>query len=304
MGHDHSHHHSVKEAKKGFLYLALATLTIFMIIEIVAGFLSHSVALLSDGAHMFSDVLSLALAIVASAWAGKKHKNYTFGRGGLETLSAQANGAALLILAGVLAVQAIERLISPEENIVWQSMIFIGILGAIINLIALIFLAKSGGESLNLKGAKAHMMGDLFGSFAAVFAGLLIAFWGWKWSDGVASLIVCLWMIKSGWTIFSQSSRILIGKSPRGINPEEIGRHIAAMPGVHEVHDLHVWTITEDKPSFSAHVVTSENFDCHMVQLGVQQMIKTQYGINHITLQMEHKSPLVLQIKDSIAPSK
>jgi cobalt-zinc-cadmium efflux system protein len=273
-----------------WLWAALAINVGFMTVEVAAGLLANSVALLSDAGHMLTDAAAIAVAITAARLARRPPSgSFTFGLKRTEILSAQLNGAALLVLAGVLAVEAARRLsASPEVD--GSAVIAVGLLGALANGAAALALARGNRSSLNVEGAFLHNLADLYSSLAAAGAGLVIATTGFHEADGLAALTVCILMVVGGWRLLRDSGRILLEGAPKGMNPDEIGRALAAHPGVVEVHDLHVWEVSSGFPSLSAHVTVPPGEDCHARRRELRRLLADRFGIDHTTLQVDHAS--------------
>ena len=221
MGHDHGHSHGpALDADRKWLTVALVLIASFMAVEVVVGFIASSLALLSDAAHMLTDAGAIALALVAVRLAARPpSRRYTFGLGRAEILSAQANGATLLVLAGVLAFEAIRRLFEPAD-VEGGLVIVVGALGAVVNVAAAFALSRSERRGLNVEGAIAHVLADLYGSVAAVIAGVIIVTTGFSQADGIAALLVSALMLRSGWRLLRDSGRILLEGSPKGIDPD------------------------------------------------------------------------------------
>jgi cobalt-zinc-cadmium efflux system protein len=288
--HGHQHHtHAVSpDADRGRLAAALALIAGFMVAEVVAGALSGSLALLSDAAHMLTDAGAIALALVAARLAARPPSGaFTFGLGRAEIMSAQVNGGVLLILAGVIAVEAVQRLISPPE-VQGGVVVAVGLLGAVVNVAAAWQLAKAERRSLNVEGARAHVLTDLWASLSAAAAGAVILVTGFDAADGVAALLVATLMVRSGWRLLRDSSRVLLEGSPTGLRTEEVGRALAAAPGIIEVHDLHVWEVTSGFPALAAHVLVAPDDDCHARRRELEQLANERFGIRHTTLQVDH----------------
>jgi len=286
--HEHSHAPSA-DADRKWLIVALALIASFMGVEIVVGILASSLALLSDAAHMLTDAGAIALALVAVHLAARPaSKRYTFGLGRAEILSAQANGAALLVLAGVIAIEAIRRMFDPPD-VEGGLVIVVGALGALVNVGAAYALSRSERRSLNVEGAMQHVLTDLYGSIAAVTAGILIVVTGFEQADGIAALTVSALMLRSGWRLLRDSGRILLEGTPRGIEAEEVGRTLAAHKGVLEVHDLHIWEVTSGFPALAAHVLVPEGDDCHSRRRELEALLAERFGIEHTTLQVDHE---------------
>ena len=298
-GHDHAHGgHSYAPsagADRRWLTVALVLIAGFMAVEVVAGLLAGSLALLSDAAHMLTDAASIALALVAAGLATRPAKGaFTFGFGRAEILSAQINGAALFLLAGVIAVEGVRRLGSPPD-VDGAVVIVVGAVGALVNVAAFWALSRSERQSLNVAGARAHVLADLYGSAAAIVAGAVIALGGPAEIDALAALTVAALMLRSGWSLLRASARVLLEAAPRGIDPDDVGRTLAAMPGIVEIHDLHVWEVTSGFVAVAAHVVVAPGDDCHARRRELQALLHERFGIRHTTLQVDHESwqPLV-----------
>jgi cobalt-zinc-cadmium efflux system protein len=290
-GHDHAHHHHgvAPDADRRRLAAALALIVAFMVAEVVAGLLSGSLALLSDAAHMVTDAGSLALALLAARLAARPPSaNFTFGLGRAEILSAQANGAALLVLAGVIAVEAVQRLISPPGHIDGGVVVVVGLVGACVNVAAAWQLARAERRSLNVEGARQHVLTDLYASLSAALAGAIILITGFRAADGLAALLVAFLMVRSGWGLLHDAGRVLLEGSPAGVRSEDVGRALAAQPGVVEVHDLHVWEVTSGFPALAAHVMVAPGDDCHSRRRELDRLVHDRFGIEHTTLQVDH----------------
>jgi cobalt-zinc-cadmium efflux system protein len=301
MGHDHHDHgHShgpSSDADRKWLTVALALIAGFMVVEVVVGFIASSLALLSDAAHMLTDAGAIALALLAAGLAAKPpSRRYTFGLGRAEILSAQFNGATLLVLAGVLAVESVRRLFDPPD-VEGGLVIVVGVLGALVNVGAALALSRSERRGLNVEGAIAHVLADLYGSLAAVIAGVVIVTTGYGQADGIAALLVCLLMLRSAWSLLRESGRVLLEGSPKGIDVDEVGRALAQADGIVEVHDLHVWEVTSGFPALAAHVLVAEGDDCHARRGQLEQLLHDRFGIHHTTLQVDHEhEPRLLTI--------
>ena len=289
-GHHHHHHHAPSaQADRGPLTVALALIAGFMLVEVVAGFVAGSLALLSDAAHMLTDAAAIALALLAARLAGRPPKGaFTFGLQRAEILSAQVNGAALLGLAVVIAVDGVRRLVEPadvEPGIV----IAVGLAGAVVNVLAAVSLARAERQSLNVEGARLHVMADLFGSLGAVAAGVVVLATGFDRADPLAALLVACLMLRSAWALLRDSGRVLLEAAPRGIDVGQIGRALASHPGVSEVHDLHVWEVTTGFPALAAHVMVPSGADCHAKRRELQELVRERFAIEHTTLQVDHE---------------
>jgi cobalt-zinc-cadmium efflux system protein len=290
-GHGHAHSHApAPDADRRWLGIALGLILAFMAVEVVAGFLADSLALLSDAAHMLTDAGSIALALVAARLAARPPAGrFTFGLGRAEILSAQVNGAALLVLAGVIAWEAVQRLGHPPD-VDGAIVLVVGLAGAGVNVAAAWALSRAERRSLNVEGARAHVLADLYASLGAALAGLLVLTTGFERADVVVALLVAGLMVRSGFSLLRQATRVLLEGAPRGLDPEAIGHALAAHPGVSEVHDLHVWEVTSGFPALSAHVLVPAGQDCHARRAELEQLLLARFGVEHTTLQVEHES--------------
>jgi cobalt-zinc-cadmium efflux system protein len=296
MAHDHDHSHAghthapSADADHRWLTVALALIAAFMGVEVVAGLLAGSLALLSDAAHMLTDAASIALALVAARFAARPAAGaFTFGFGRAEILSAQVNGAALFLLAGVIAIEGLQRLGSPHD-VDGAIVIVVGVIGAVVNVAAFWALSRSERQSMNVAGARAHVLADLYGSGAAIVAGVVIVAGGPAQIDAIAALTVSALMLRSGWSLVRASMRVLLEAAPPGIDPNEVGHALASQRGVVEVHDLHIWEVTSGFPALAAHVIVAPDDDCHGRRRELQALLRERFGIRHTTLQVDHES--------------
>ena len=202
---------------------------------------------------------------------------------------AQLNGATLFVLAGVIAVEGVRRLGSPPD-VEGTIVIAVGAAGALINIATFWALSRSERQSLNIAGARAHVLADLYGSVAAIAAGVVISAGGPAEVDAVVALTVAAVMIRSGWLLLHASTRVLLESAPRGIDPNEVGRALAGSAGIVEVHDLHVWEVTSGFTALAAHVVVAPDDDCHGRRRELQLLVRERFGIEHTTLQVDHAS--------------
>ncbi|MBE2315588.1 cation transporter [Solirubrobacter sp. CPCC 204708] len=296
MAHDHGHGHGHShgpsaDADRRWLTVALLLIVSFMVVEVVVGLIASSLALLSDAAHMLTDAGAIALALVAAGLAARPPtRRFTFGLGRAEILAAQANGATLLVLAGVLALESVRRLFEPPE-VEGGLVIVVGVLGALVNIASAWALSRSERRGLNVEGAMAHVLMDLYGSVAAVIAGVVIVLTGFGEADGIAALLVSALMVRSGWRLLRDSGRILLEGTPKDIDINEVGTALARADGVVEVHDLHVWEVTSGFPALAAHVLVREGDDCHGRRRQLESLLHERFGIDHTTLQVDHQHP-------------
>ena len=289
-GHEHSHSHAPSAgADRRPIALALGLVLAFMAAEVVAGVLASSLALLSDAAHMLTDAGALALALVAARIAARPPRGrYTFGTGRAEVLSAQVNGALLLAFGVLIGFDAVRRLTDPDV-VDGGVVLAVGAAGAVVNVLCAWLLARSERRSLNVEGARQHVLADLYGSVGAMTAGAAVLLFGFDRADPIAALVVCLLMLRGSWLLLRDSGRVLLEAAPSGLDPEEVGRAIAAQRGVVEVHDLHLWEVTAGFPALSAHLIVGPGDDCHARRREVRDMLAERFGVEHVTLQVEHE---------------
>ena len=287
--HGHHHHHAPgPDADRRVLGAALALIATFMVAEVVAGLLAGSLALLSDAAHMLTDAASLLLALIAATLAARPVTGrMTFGWGRAEVLSAAVNGAALVVLALVISIDAARRLLDPPE-VEGGIVLVVGAIGAAVNVAAAVLLARAQRQSLNVAGARAHVLADLYGSVAAISAGALVLAGASSVVDPLASLVVVALMLRSGSALLRRAGRVLLEAAPAGLDAEEVGMAMAREQGVREVHDLHLWEVTTGFPALAAHVMVPPDVDCHEVRRRLQRVVHDRFGIEHVTLQVEH----------------
>jgi cobalt-zinc-cadmium efflux system protein len=290
-GHGHSHSHApAADADRRWLGVALGLILAFMVVEVVAGIVADSLALLSDAAHMLTDAGAIGLAIVAAGLAAlPPGGRFTFGLGRAEILSAQVNGAVLLVLAGVIGWEALQRLSNPPE-VEGAIVLVVGLAGAVVNVGAAWAMSRAERRSLNVEGARAHVLADLYASLGAALAGLLVLTTGFERADVVVALLVAALMVRSGTSLLTRATRVLLEAAPRGVDPDAIGHALASHPGVREVHDLHVWEVTSGFPALSAHVLVPPGEDCHARRAELEQVLADRFGLEHTTLQVEHEA--------------
>ena len=289
------HRHGASGDRRA-LATALVLVAGFLGLEVVAGVLADSLALLADAGHMLSDTGSLGLALFA-AWIAQRPATpeRSFGYRRAEILAALANGVALVAVAVWVFVEAGRRLADPQEPLGgW--MLAVGAAGLAVNVAAAWILSRRGSESLNVRAALRHVLADLAGSVGVVVAGAVVLGTGWAYADPVAGILIGVLVLASSWTILRDSVGILLESAPRGLDAEEVGHAMAGHPGVREVHDLHVWTITSGFPALSAHVLVDPGADCHGLRLQLQRRLREQFGLEHTTLQVEH-APGLLEIR-------
>ena len=298
-GHAHHHHHHgvSADADRAKLSIALALIVGFMAVEVVAGILADSLALLSDAAHMLTDAAAIALALIAIRLARRPARGaMTYGLARSEILAAAVNGATLLVLALFITYEGVRRLIEPpptEGGLV----LAVALAGVAVNLVATWVLSRANRRSLNVEGAYQHILTDLIAFVATAVAGAVILLTGFHRADGIASLLVAAIMLRSGWGLLRSSGRVFLEAAPEGVDPDAIGRAMIGTAGVIEVHDLHVWEVTSGFPALSAHVTVGAEADCHAARADVEAMLHDRFGIDHTTLQVDHEGGRLLAIE-------
>ncbi|MBI3757546.1 MAG: cation transporter [Deltaproteobacteria bacterium] len=284
MGHDHNHNHDDNQRR---LKLALVLTGGYCIVEFVGGVLTHSLALLSDAGHMLSDVSAMGLSLFAAYIATLPVTSQkTFGYYRAEILAAFFNGLALWFVASVIFREAYYRFFSPTE-IHGQGMILIASIGLGVNLVTAWMLHDPHHGNLNVHGVFLHVLSDALGSVGAIVAGVFIVTTGWSWVDPVTSVVIGVLILFSSFGIVRESIDILMQATPRHLNLSEIHTTIEAVPGVAQVHDLHVWTLTSGLFTLTAHVVVDGASDHHALLDAIEQTIQHSFNIDHTTIQLE-----------------
>jgi cobalt-zinc-cadmium efflux system protein len=290
MGHGHAHHHHGSGTGTRPLAYVLALTASYTVVEVAGGLLTGSLALLADAGHMLSDVASLGLALMA-AWLGGRAatSQRTFGYRRAEVLAAFVNGLALVAISVWILVEAYQRLSRPPE-VLGGWMLAVAVVGLLVNLVSARILFAGHDDNINVAAAARHVIADLLGSVGAVVAAAIILVTGWRYADPAVSVVIALLVIGSAWSILREAVRILLEATPRGVDAATVGRAMAERPGVVEVHDLHIWTITSGFPALAAHVLVAPGDDCHARRRDLERMLHDEFGIHHTTLQVDHES--------------
>jgi cobalt-zinc-cadmium efflux system protein len=285
VSHTHSHDHE-HSRDSGRLALALALIVGLMAGEVVFGVVAGSLALLADAGHMLTDAAALGLALAAASFAGRPARGrWTFGFRRLEILAAHVNGITLVIVGVVIVYTAIRRLVDPPV-VRGGLVLVVALVGVVVNLAATALLARPSKASLNIRGAFLHVITDLAAFAGTALAGALVLATGWDRFDPIASLAVAALIFWSSFSLLSDSTRILLEMAPD--EPREVAGEMLLVPGVVEVHDLHVWTVGSGFPSVSAHVLVEPGADCHAIRLELAKVLGERFGLRHSTLQVEH----------------
>ena len=285
------HAHAVTaDTNRRRLGLALALIVAFMVGEVVVGILANSLALLSDAAHMLTDAGAIGLSLIALTLAARPAGgNLTFGFKRAEILSAQANGATLVVLAGLILYEAIRRLVEPPDVHGW-AVLGVALAGIFVNVLATWLLAGANRENMAVEGSFQHIVTDLYAFIGTAAAGVVIVTTGFVRADPIASLFVAALMLRAAYGLLKDSGRVLLEATPEGMDAQEIGRALASHPQVVEVHDLHIWEIATGFPSLSAHVLVRPGDDCHGVRRELETLLHDRFAVDHTTLQVDHSS--------------
>jgi cobalt-zinc-cadmium efflux system protein len=284
--HDHG-----RTGDRRILAAALAVVLAFAVVEVAGGLFADSLALLADAGHMLGDAGSLGLALFA-AWIAARpataERTYGFRRA--EILAALANGVALVAIAIWVFVEAGDRFRDPPEPLgVW--MLAVGAAGLVVNAAVAGMMVRGGSESLNVRAALRHVVADLLGSVGVVAAALVVLTTGWAYADPAASVAIGVLVLASSWAVLRESVGILLEESP--VDAHQVGHAMAAVPGVVQVHDLHIWTITSGFPALSAHVLVDSDADARALRLELERLLHERFGLDHTTLQVEHAQGLL-----------
>jgi cobalt-zinc-cadmium efflux system protein len=292
-GRDHGAHSRFPDAgaDRRYLLIALGLLAGFMLAEVITAVLSGSLALLSDAGHMLSDAGAIGGALWAIGLAARPAAGaWTFGWKRAEILSAAANGITLLVVSGIVAVEAVSRLIHPPR-VEGLPVVAVAAAGIAVSVAASWALAMANRSSLNIQGALRHMLTDLYGFIGTAAAGIVILVTGWTRADAIASLIVVALMARAAWELLRDSGRILLEAAPKTMDLDEVRAHLLATEHVQGLHDLHAWTVTSSLPALSAHVVLDDSCfnDGHAPRLldQLQACIAGHFDVEHSTFQLE-----------------
>jgi len=308
-GHDHDHgpgHRHVPSVKGGqarrALVFALVLTAGFAVVEAFGGYLAGSLALISDAGHMVTDAAALALALFAHAIGRRPASSRaSYGYGRAEVLAAFVNAIAMLAIVLFIAVEAVRRLLTPMP-VAGGVVTLIGSIGLVVNVVAAALLWRASAESLNARGALLHVMGDLLGSVAAIVAGVVIMATGWTPIDPILSVVVALLIVRSTWQLLKQSTGVLMEGVPLHLDYDAIGRSLAALPGVVDVHDLHIWNMGSSEVALSAHLSIGRGEEWLPLLAQARRMLGVDYAIRHATLQPTWPVSPVVGDADRIIP--
>jgi cobalt-zinc-cadmium efflux system protein len=285
MGAGHDHGHATSNASA--LSKALMLTGTFLIVEVVAGILTGSLALISDAAHMLTDTAGLAIALAAIKIGGRPaDSRRTFGYRRFEILAAALNAILLFAVAAYILYEAYQRVLAPTE-IASLPMFVVASLGLLVNLAAMRLLAGNAQSSLNVKGAYLEVWSDMLGSIGVMAAAMIIWLTDWRWVDPLVAVAIGLWVLPRTWQLFSETMNVLLEGVPDGVDLEAVASALKATPLVADIHDLHVWALTSDLPSLSVHVIITDGANADEVRQQVAAMLSRQFKITHVTIQIE-----------------
>ena len=284
-GHDHGTSEIRHERP---LWWAFGLTLAFLIAEVIGGILTNSLALLSDAAHMATDVIALAISLVAVRLSRKPaDAKRTYGYARMEAIGAMVNGLLLFAVAFYVLWEAAHRFSEPPE-VASIGMMVIASLGLLVNLIAMRLLKAGSGESLNLKGAYLEVWADMLGSLGVIIAAVLIMVTGWRVVDPIVAVLIGLWVLPRTWTLLREAGQVLMQGVPTGLDIEIVRRALTEQPGVAQVHDLHIWALASRQPIMTAHLVlTDPTLNVDDLRRTVSQMLEDRFHIGHATLQVE-----------------
>ncbi|MDQ0430401.1 cobalt-zinc-cadmium efflux system protein [Planomicrobium stackebrandtii] len=293
MAHDHNHDHT-HGANKKVLKISFLIITSYMIVEAIGGFLTNSLALLSDAGHMLSDSISLAIALIAFKLAEKAaNHSKTYGYKRFEILASAINGVTLIAIAGYIFYEATERFANPPE-VATTGMLIISVIGLAVNIVVAWIMMRGGDthENLNMRGAYLHVLSDMLGSVGAIAAALLIIFFGWGWADPAASVIVAVLVLRSGYFVTKAAVHVLMEGTPHNVDVNDILETISMTKGIQGIHDLHIWSITSGMNALSCHAVVDNQLtiaESEHILHNLEHSLEHK-GISHVTIQMETRA--------------
>ena len=292
-GTSHGHNHGTSAPRAGArhvrpLLISLGLTFAFLIVQVVTGFVTGSLALLSDAGHMATDVLGLgmALAAIQAASHARKQPQRTFGLYRLEILAALANAVLLFGVAGYIGFEAINRF-SNARDVASTPVLVVGVIGLVINVIAFKLLRTGSKESLNVRGAYLEVMSDMLGSVGVIVAAIIWGITGWTWVDPLIGAAIGVFILPRAYKLGRTAIRVLVQSAPAHLNVAALQADLATIAGVIDVHDLHVWTLTSEMDVASAHLMVASGVDTHSVLDQARVLLAERYGITHATLQVE-----------------
>ena len=291
--HDHDHKHShapevTDEDSARRVMIAMVLIASFMLVEVAGGIYSQSLALLADAGHMLSDFAALLLTWMAFQVSHKEpdlKRSYGYHR--FQVLAAFVNALTLLFIAAWILIAAIKRLFEPAQ-VLAGPMMWIAIIGLIVNIVAFWVLQQGDKDNLNVKGAALHVLGDLLGSVAAIAAAAIILTTGWMQADPILSMFAVLLISRSAWGVFKDSGHILLEGTPESVEPDLLRRELEqAVPEIRNIHHVHIWSLTGNRPVLTMHADVDQNVDHNKIQADIHKALKNKFSIYHATVQLE-----------------
>ncbi len=287
--HEHNHHHNHSNSNKKALLFSLIITFIFMIVEVIGGFISGSLALISDSIHMLADVTALSTALWATSFSLKKAndlKSYGYKR--IEIIVGLINALILVSISFLILKEGVERLFNPT-TINSNQLILVSIIGLIVNIISALIMYSGAKNSINMRGAFLHIISDLLGSLGVIAAGLIIYFTGWVYADPIVSILISLLILSSVINLIKESFDILMEGTPKNLNLNQIINRLEQLDNVSNVHDLHVWCLSENEILLTAHIVIDDNLISESKEtiIKVKKILHHDFKIEHSTLELE-----------------
>lgn len=286
MAEGHEHVSEIKYEKP--LWWAFGLTTTFLVVEVIGGLLTNSLALLSDAAHMGTDVIALAISLFAVRMSRKPpDAKRTYGFARMEAIGALVNGGMLFLVAGYILWEAVGRFRQPPE-VSSTGMLVIAALGLVVNLISMRLLKAGSGDSLNVKGAYLEVWADMLGSVGVIGGAIIIMLTGWTLADPIIAVLIGLWVLPRTWTLLRAAGGVLMQSVPAGMDLDKVRDMMLAHPGVAKVHDLHVWALGSKEPVLTAHIILdAETQQPDVVRQSLATALTAAFDIEHVTLQME-----------------
>ncbi len=290
---DHGHDHAAAAFRAGArhlrsLVISFVLIVVFLVVQVVVGIVTGSLALLSDAGHMATDAMGLGMAAGAihAASTARAHPQRTFGLYRLEIVAALVNAVLLFAVAGYVAYEAVNRF-TNARNVASAPVLIVGVIGLIVNGVAFMLLRAGSKESLNLQGAYLEVLSDTLGSIAVIVAAIIWGITGWDWVDPLIGMGIGLFILPRAWRLGREALRVLIQAAPASLDLPALQSDIAAIQGVVDVHDFHVWTLTSEMDVVTAHLVVTAGTDTHGVLDRARALLADSYGITHATFQVE-----------------
>ena len=283
MGHDHGHSHSHDSRLLGWAFFLIAG---FMLVELVAGLWTNALVLLADAGHMFLDATALGLSWWAARISARGFdQKLSYGYHRFQVLAAFINGMTLAALVVWISIEAVSRLADPEPILPLPAL-GVAAAGFIVNVVAYRWL-HGASDNANVRSAALHVLGDLLGSAAAIIAALAIYFFGWLYADPVLTLLIVIVLGRGAYRVIRESAHILLEGVPHGVDLAEIKRELTALPQVMEIHHVHAWALTAEKPLLTLHALVAEHTPVHDVTQDIKEVLNDSFGIDHSTIQVE-----------------